>query len=459
MSTDDEEEDFWDDLLGHIRHRKLVAVVGPDLTVAKVGDAEQTFNTLICQRLAEKFEVNLPAGLTTTSEAVAAVLLERGQGKLARLYRVISDVIDKYPEPGTSLRNLAAIDDLRFFVSTTPDRLLAQAMNEVRFQGAKKTRELAFSTTRATSEQLGNTPPTTASETIVLNLFGRAAPTPEYAIHEEDRLEWLHAFRDAASLPEWLDYPLRHDPMLFVGCEIPDWLGRLLLRSSSSTRLSLERKQFFVVCSSTAQVPSLSNFFKTFCPNVQQLEREPGEFVAELRKRWEQQNPPRTGGALAVPIPPVPDRKPIFISYMHKDVEAARQLYQAITTELGGDVWMDDYELRAGDRWDEEILTSIRHSVRLFVPIISANTEREREGYVFEEWEEAARRSRRIPRQRFIVPVIVDADYTGDPSRLVQIPSEFKTFQFSRAPGGRPDDVLRTVLIEEIRAMRSIYAA
>ena len=72
-----------------------------------------------------------------------------------------------------------------------------------------------------------------------------------------------------------------------------------------------------------------------------------------------------------------------------------------------------------------------------FVPIISANTEREPEGYVFQEWEEAADRLRRIPRRRFIVPVIVDDDYDGDPSRFRQIPTEFKRFHFGRAPGGR----------------------
>ena len=79
--------------------------------------------------------------------------------------------------------------------------------------------------------------------------------------------------------------------MLFVGCDIPDWLGRFLLRLSSSTRLSLERKQFFFV-SSNSYEPSLSDFFATYCrkPQVQQLEMEPAAFVAELRARWEETN-------------------------------------------------------------------------------------------------------------------------------------------------------------------------
>src|SRR6185295_6447154 len=85
------DEDFWDDLLGHIRHQMLVPVIGPDLTAAKVGDADQTFNTLICRRLAERYQLNVSPAVTTMGEAVAAVLRERGRDELDRLYRVIND--------------------------------------------------------------------------------------------------------------------------------------------------------------------------------------------------------------------------------------------------------------------------------------------------------------------------------------------------------------------------------
>ena len=48
-------------------------------------------------------------------------------------------------------------------------------------------------------------------------------------------MEWLHALLpDAARLPEWIADRLRHQPMLFIGCEIPDWIGRFLLRMSST---------------------------------------------------------------------------------------------------------------------------------------------------------------------------------------------------------------------------------
>jgi hypothetical protein len=452
-----ENDDFWDDLLGHIRQRVLVPVVGPDLTVVNVGNAEQTLTTLIGQRLAEKYHLTVSPGMTNMGEAVAAFMRERGSDEGERLYRVINDIIRQYPEPGAPLRNLAAIDDLRFFVSTTPDRLLAQALNQVRFQGRPLTRELSFSTSQSTSKQLGNVQPGAETDTAVLNLFGKAASTPEYAIHEEDRLEWLHAFRDAAALPDWLDYRLRHDPMLFVGCEIPDWLGRFLLRSSSSTRLSLERKPFFFVGSSTSYEPSLSNFCSTYCRKslVQPLAMEPAAFVAELRARWEQQRPPKEDGDDTPP--PRPDAS-IFISYMREDADAARRLYKAIT-DLGGDAWLDKQRILPGDAWRQETLAAIRQTCHLFVPIISANTEREDEGYVFKEWKEAVDRAGSIMGRNFIVPVIVDENYQGDPSQYQRFPDDFRHFHFGHAPAGDPDKELRRMLTEEIRAMRRALAA
>jgi hypothetical protein len=451
-------DDFWEDLLSHIRDRVLVPVVGPDLTVVNVGNAEQTLTSLIGQRLAERYQLTVSPGVTTMGEAVAAFLRERGQDEVQRLYRVINDIIVELdPAPGQALRDLAAITDLRLFMSTTPDRLLAQAVNEVRFQGRPVTHELSFSPNQSTSEQSRNAQPAARTETVVLNLFGQAASTPQYAIHEEDRLEWLHALlSDTASLPDWLAYPLKHQPILFIGCEIPDWIGRFLLRMSSNTRLSLERNQFFFAGSSTSREPSLSNFFATYCRKtlVQQLEMEPAAFAAELRARWEEQSAARPRVAVDTTSPSVPDAPTIFISYMREDADAARRLCDAITDLCGDVVWLDERRLSPGDAWEQEILTGIRRTVRLFVPIISANTERAEEGYVFREWTEAVDRSRSIPRRRFIVPVVIDENYEGDPSRYRQIPDDFGRLQFGRAPGGDPDAALLAMLTTEIRAMR-----
>jgi hypothetical protein len=242
---------------------------------------------------------------------------------------------------------------------------------------------------------------------------------------------------------------------------MPDWLGRFLLRMSCSTRLSLESKQFFFVGSLDSPEPSFARFLSTFGrkAQVQQLEMAPVDFVAELRERWEKQRVGKWRSTISSAEPPPPSHQPtIFISYLREDLEAARRLRDGIAA-IGGDVWLDERRLHPGDAWEREILTAIRRTIRLFIPLISRSTEGEEEGYVFREWMEATERSRSIPRRRFIVPVVIDEDYDGDPGRYRQIPDEFTRFQFGRAPAGDPGSELLATLTAEIRAMRRTSAA
>jgi hypothetical protein len=79
------DDDFWDELLGHIGQQKLVPVVGSELTVAKVGNAEQTLTTLIGESLAEMHQLTLSPGMTTMEDAVEAFLRERGNHLASQL--------------------------------------------------------------------------------------------------------------------------------------------------------------------------------------------------------------------------------------------------------------------------------------------------------------------------------------------------------------------------------------
>ena len=80
-------EDFWADLLAHIRHQVLMPVVGPDVTLVKTGNTEQRLTTLIGQRLAETYDLAVSPE-ATTDEAVAAFLRENGRDEVDRLYRL-----------------------------------------------------------------------------------------------------------------------------------------------------------------------------------------------------------------------------------------------------------------------------------------------------------------------------------------------------------------------------------
>jgi hypothetical protein len=97
-------------------------------------------------------------------------------------------------------------------------------------------------------------------------------------------------------------------------------------------------------------------------------------------------------------------------------------------------------------------LTAIRRTIRLCIPVISANVEYEEEGDVFREWRKASQRSLSIPRRRFTPPVIVDENH--DPRRRQQTPDVFKRLDFGHAPGGEADTHVIAMSADEIRAMR-----
>ena len=126
-----------------------------------------------------------------------------------RLYRFIYEIInERVWTPGRALRDLAAIADLRLFVLTTPDQLLATAINEIRFGGGRRhaschSRQAPAQVCSARTSPRGRRP------TPALSLFGKAeSTTPQYAYHDEDLLEWLCALlSEASSFPS--GFPLR----------------------------------------------------------------------------------------------------------------------------------------------------------------------------------------------------------------------------------------------------------
>ncbi len=105
------------------------------------------------------------------------------------------------------------------------------------------------------------------------------------------------------------------------------------------------------------------------------------------------------------------------------------------------EVWFDRTELRGGDIWERQIEDRI-HDCRLFMPLISANTERRDEGYFRREWSLAVDRTRDMAEKKaFLVPVVID----DTPQREASVPEKFRHVQWSRLPEGHasPEFVAR----------------
>jgi tetratricopeptide (TPR) repeat protein len=123
----------------------------------------------------------------------------------------------------------------------------------------------------------------------------------------------------------------------------------------------------------------------------------------------------------------------VFLSYSSQDAEAARTLCEALRS-AGVEVWFDQSALRGGDAWDAKIRRQIRECA-LFLPIISENAQRRKEGYFRLEWRLAEQRTHLMGRDKaFLVPVCIDD--TNDAE--ADVPEAFMAVQWTRLAGGQP---------------------
>src|SRR5215471_6724220 len=121
----------------------------------------------------------------------------------------------------------------------------------------------------------------------------------------------------------------------------------------------------------------------------------------------------------------------VFLSYASEDAPAAQRIADALRAS-GIEVWFDREELRGGDAWDQKIRQQIR-DCRLFVPIISANTEARLEGYFRREWKLAVDRTEDMAgKVTFLLPIVID----DTPNATAEVPERFRHVQWTRLKGG-----------------------
>ena len=141
----------------------------------------------------------------------------------------------------------------------------------------------------------------------------------------------------------------------------------------------------------------------------------------------------------------VPSRA-IFLSYASQDAEAARHICDALRA-AGLEVWFDQSELRSGDAWDASIRRQIK-SCKLFVPVISANTQAREEGYFRREWNLAVGRTLDMADDRaFLLPIVIDAT----PDALARVPEKFREVQWTRLTDGKTS----TEFVARVRGLAS----
>jgi len=436
-------EDFWDDLLDYIQDRKVIPVIGPELVTVREDDRDVPLHCWIAQRLAGDLRVptaELPEGFDL-NDVVSMHL--RGKGDRIELYARINRILRNAAlTPSKSLRTLTGIPGFDLYISLTFDSLLADAI-----RGAEQISYSPKTVHDLARPKAGIQPP------VVFHLLGLASASRDYAICDDDLLEFLHAMQDKQRQPKRLFDKLRDSHLLILGCSFGDWLARFFLRTVRNLELSQTRQHWDVLVGD--QIPHdarLVQFLESFSSDTRVVPLTAPQFVTELAERWQAAHPVASP-AVESPVPEagrggrnVPSGV-IFISYVRDDLEAASRLAEGLRA-ASLEVWFDKDVLRGGDNWDLSIRRGLERC-SLFLPVISRHTlsDENRRRYFWREWNDADDHARGMsPDEAYIIPVAID-DTRFEDAPLVS----FKRAQGVSLPDGNVTPDAAELLVKLVR--------
>jgi TIR domain/SIR2-like domain len=408
----------WNRLLGLLKIRKVVPIVGAELSLGWTGADGEPVIVKLARELANRLGISAedlpPDGALT--EVAWRIKATAGSGAVTMqdLYFHLFDIVKSLPKPlSEPLRQLAQIDDLPLYITTAFDTALESAILEAH-------RPAPISLSYAPNDPRDIEPHwAKANRPLVYHLLGEVSPIPySYAVTDEDTLEFFHALLTTQRRPVQLFKELAEKNLLIVGGGYSDWLARLFLRAmKGEQRLSAERTvSEFIADLRAVREPSLVLFLQHFSqPTRLYADGDPGGFVAELHRRWCEANPEklqkRSGVGHSESTVDLPAEMPdhsIFLSYAREDGEAVKKIFNGLT-ERGLRVWFDRKDIRGGDNWDPKSLTAIERA-DLFIAVISRNTEASRGRRNFKrEWNHAWDQQTAFSKnETFFCPVVID---------------------------------------------------
>lgn len=454
-------EELLELVLMFVEDGRVVPIIGEELLRVRQDGVEIPLYHYVAKRLAERLEIP-PEKLPADPDLNAVVCCHIAAGGLKDdVYpkiRVIMREAEARFDPPEPLLQLAGIDRFSLFVVLTFDSLMAAAIDRVRFQGERRTQELAYSLSVPADLPA---PHAELRTPIVYHLLGKVSSEPDYVVSEEDTLEFVHHMQSKGRGAARLVFDaLRDNHLLFLGCTFPDWLERFLIRIPRLQRLSHTRTRRELLVGNLAERDAdLVVFLRHFSKETKIISFPAGEFVAQLAARYRQGDGAGEGrqGAGAAGFgkaghgeSDAMEDGAFFLSYASEDLSAVRRLHDFLENDAGVPAWFDKHRLEVGDDWERQLRRNIR-KCSYFVPVISAAAARRRDGIYRKEWAWANDRAAEVDEDMpFILPVAID----DTPENSQGIPEYFGRKHWTRVPGGEGDEGFRRRIVSLYRDYR-----
>jgi hypothetical protein len=424
-STTALDDRFWCRLLDQIDKGRVVPIVGPEAVVIDGEDGPRPLNHYLARWTEEGLQLERTEAPTLTDVACRFVA---AQGRIDDVYWEVKASLERHrPAVPDALRKLARIDGFSLFVTTGFDDLLRRAIDDELFEGRPTTQVVAYSLPDPRDLPSGDPE---RERPTVYHLLGKVSETPDdYALTEEDTLEFVHSLQSRERSPNNLLDELRKRSLLIIGCGYSDWLARFFLRIAMRQRLRQARDTMAVVADTREHDDlALDGFLRSVralggsnSADTRVFNGGAVEFIDQLASRWETHSSPRRAAAASAAASPAacptasvaaaptaaaganPDFR-IFVSYASEDREDAAKLAAALEA-LNVPVWFDRERLEGGDLYEREICEQIERAA-LFVPLLSPHVDTPAKRFFRKEWRTAIKQAEfASDKYPFIIPV------------------------------------------------------
>jgi len=291
-------DDDWRDLLREIHDKQVIPIVGPELVTVpdsvtgQTVPLRQSLAPALAKALRSSFKADGdPAGAfdremgakpnAGLNEIASAYLLAGGLPK--RIYSEVSVLLDQVcAPPSSALLDLAGIQDFDLFIAGTIDAQLALALEQKRpgFRRSDHVRAYDYKRPIDVPENL--------EPGFVYHLLGNRQTYPNFAVWEEDFLEFICGLVKHHAQLERLFLLLKTRYLLILGAPFTDWIVRLFLFVAKGGRFT-DRRRDDVRASLTDQPERLGQplifFFDQVVGTTRIIRGDPVDFVRELASR------------------------------------------------------------------------------------------------------------------------------------------------------------------------------
>lgn len=409
------QEEIWERIVEFVESGEVIPVLGPGIITFGQGKDETLLYPWLLGELAKEFQ--LPTTPPSLHSLVCALGGTRCEMKvrmaIKRHLRPLREM-----EPSPLMKAIASLPNCRTFFTLGCDLLFENALAFCHPSGVKIRPQVwnAF-------KDKGDLPKHTGSAPVLGYLFGNSDSTNDgsYNLWDADALEFAFSLQqmrdDSKTYPHLVDvFSEKH--LLFLGANMSDWALRFLLRILRNEKLSKSTQQeLFLTERDDGRGDDPIAFFAALNSKIHFQHDDPLSFARRLCKEVQMRNPAPVSPPPSVAISQSHDlgKNAAFISYDHRDAEAASRIAEALR-EAGCRVWIDQSRLKGGFHVNDQIDRALSPAnCKLFISVISTHTVSKVSGYVHTERISAVKASKFFGGRPYYVPVIVSEGISDTP--------------------------------------------